>query len=86
MATTSTSMGTTRPLSPKLRRLSFAFPVEQASPDSRHEPALADSFANEGVQGDPSVLAKELACISEEAIADMDFQVRTTSVPVLELW
>ena len=80
-------MGISKPPSPKLRRLSFSFPVEQDSQGSKHEAVLADSSANEEAQGsgDPSVLGKELTCISEEAIAEMDFQVRTTSVTILEL-
>ena len=64
--------------SPRLRRLSFAFPVEQISPESKHEPVMiCDSNGKEEAEGvlDPSVLVKELTCISEEAIAEMDFQV-----------
>ncbi|CAG7725524.1 unnamed protein product, partial [Allacma fusca] len=62
--------------SPKLRRLSFAFPVEQMAAESKHE-QICDGDGNQDVQDglDASVLVKELTCISEEAIADMDFQV-----------
>ncbi|CAL8110048.1 unnamed protein product [Orchesella dallaii] len=55
--------------SPKIRRLSFAFPVEQMSPQSKHE-----SGDGQGSQLDPALLSKELTCISEEGLADMDFQ------------
>jgi hypothetical protein len=55
--------------SPKVRRLSFSYPMEQFSPQSKHD--------SEGQGGglDPSMLAKELTCISEEGLADVDFQV-----------
>lgn len=56
--------------SPKIRRLSFAFPVEPMSPQSKH-----DSGDGQGSQLDPALLSKELTCISEEGLADMDFQV-----------
>jgi len=60
--------------SPKMRRLSFSFPMEQFSPQSKH-----DSEGREPGSGggglDPSMLAKELTCISEEGLADVDFQV-----------
>lgn len=58
--------------SPKARRLSFAFPVEQISPQSKHDSGTGDGH---GGSLDPALLAKELTCISEEGIADMDFQV-----------
>lgn len=56
--------------SPKPRKLSFAFPVEPMSPQSKHE-----SCDGTGNQLDPTVLTKELTCISEEGLVDMDFQV-----------
>lgn len=55
--------------SPKARKISFSFPVEPVASQSKHD--------SEGqIAGiDPSMLAKELTCISEEGLIDMDFQV-----------
>ncbi len=55
--------------SPKMRRLSFSYPLEPFPSQSKH----GDSDG-QGDGLDPDMLAKELTCISEE-IADMDFQV-----------
>jgi hypothetical protein len=55
-----------------MRRLSFSYPLEQfPGSQSKHD--------SDGQGGglDPAMLAKELTCISEEGLADMDldFQV-----------
>lgn len=56
--------------SPKMRRLSFSYPLEQFPTQSKH-----DSDGQGGGGLDPDMLAKELTCISEEGLVDMDFQV-----------
>lgn len=55
--------------SPKARKISFSFPVDPIPTTSKHD--------SEGqIAGiDPSLMAKELTCISEEGLIDMDFQV-----------
>ncbi|CAG7725857.1 unnamed protein product [Allacma fusca] len=58
--------------SPKMRRLSFAFPPEQLSPNSKHDSGDHHDDLKESI--DPANMLKELTCISEEGIADIDFQ------------
>jgi hypothetical protein len=53
-----------------MRRLSFAFPVEPISP---HHTSKPDSGDGQGNILDP--ISKELTCISEEGLAEIDFQV-----------
>ncbi|CAL8110037.1 unnamed protein product [Orchesella dallaii] len=59
--------------SPKSKRLSFAFPAEQMAhqQQSKHD---SDDEDEPGGPIDPSVMIKELTCISEEGLADVDFQ------------
>jgi len=58
------------------KRLSFAFPMEQMSPSSRHESVEDDGIPPpDDINERESIFVKELTCISEEGIADMDFQV-----------
>ncbi|ODM97613.1 Monocarboxylate transporter 10 [Orchesella cincta] len=59
--------------SPKVKRLSFAFPAEPMVhlQQSKHD---SDDEDEPGGPIDPSVMVKELTCISEEGLADVDFQ------------
>lgn len=57
---------------PKMRRLSFAFPVEPISP---HHMSKQESGDGQGSVLDPALMSKELTCISEEGLAEIDFQV-----------
>ena len=59
--------------SPKSRRFSFAFPAEQMSPQSKHESADGQGSTLEAV-------SKDLTCIAEEGMTDIDFQVTDTLV------
>ncbi|XP_035710933.1 uncharacterized protein LOC110854068 isoform X3 [Folsomia candida] len=56
---------------PKMRRLSFAFPVEPISP---HHPSKPESGDGQGSILDPVLMSKELTCISEEGLGEIDFQ------------
>jgi hypothetical protein len=51
--------------------LSFSFPIE-VPPQSKHD---SDEEDEPGGLADPSAVLQGLTCISEEGIADMDFQV-----------
>lgn len=72
MKTCETTDGTQ---SPKSKRLSFSLPaVDQPQPLAKQHDS--DDEDGPGGEVDPnSGMMKELTCISEEGLADMDFQV-----------
>jgi len=69
-----TTDGTQSPKSKQ--RLSFSFPIEQVPPQSKHNSDEEDEGGN---PVDQSAMLKELTCISEEGLADIDFQVNNSN-------